>query len=87
MTLSFCLLDARSGLSAEERHGVVTEFATQFVADCPMMKTLLAVFFGSQLAEGAWLQGMIKFFVWIYISDLYSYLFAECPVNQVQKIK
>jgi hypothetical protein len=38
--LSFRLLDARSGLSAEERHSVATEFATQFAADRPMMKTL-----------------------------------------------
>ena len=44
VSLSFPLLDARLKLSAEERHGVVTKFATQFAADRPMMKTLSADF-------------------------------------------
>ena len=39
-SFSFRLLDARSELSGEERHDVVTEFATQFAADRPTMKTL-----------------------------------------------
>jgi hypothetical protein len=42
VSLSFRLLDARLRLSDEERHGVVTEFATQLAADRPMMKTLSA---------------------------------------------
>ena len=40
MAFSFRLLNARVELSDEERHGVVTEFATQFAADRPTMKTL-----------------------------------------------
>ncbi|EDR04288.1 uncharacterized protein LACBIDRAFT_304851 [Laccaria bicolor S238N-H82] len=40
VTLSFRLLDDRVKLSDEERHGVVIEFATQFAADRPTMKTL-----------------------------------------------
>ncbi|KIJ98613.1 hypothetical protein K443DRAFT_680641 [Laccaria amethystina LaAM-08-1] len=40
VSLSFCLLDARLKLSDEERLGVVNEFATQFAADRPTMKTL-----------------------------------------------
>ena len=42
VSLSFCLLDARLRLSAEEKRDVVTEFATQLAADRPMMKTLSA---------------------------------------------
>jgi len=44
VTLSFCLLDSRLELSGEERHDVFIEFATQFAADHPMMKTLSARF-------------------------------------------
>jgi len=40
VSLSSRLLDARLESSDEERHGVVTEFATQLAADRPMMKTL-----------------------------------------------
>ncbi|EDR04290.1 uncharacterized protein LACBIDRAFT_295081 [Laccaria bicolor S238N-H82] len=40
VTLSLRLLDPRLGLSAEEKRDVVTEFATQFAADRPTMKTL-----------------------------------------------
>jgi hypothetical protein len=45
VSLSFGLLDARLELSDEEKHDVVTKFATQFAADCAMMKTLSAGFF------------------------------------------
>lgn len=45
VTVSLRLLDVRLGLSAEESLGVVTEFATQFAADRPMMRTLSADFF------------------------------------------
>ncbi|KIJ98597.1 hypothetical protein K443DRAFT_627635 [Laccaria amethystina LaAM-08-1] len=42
VSLSFGLLDARLELSDEEKHDVVTEFATQLAADRAMMKTLSA---------------------------------------------
>jgi len=54
VTLSFCLLDARSGLSAEEKHGVLTEFATQLAADHPMMKTLSAGFSLAVSLDNLW---------------------------------
>ena len=40
VSLSFRLLCARVRVSDEERHGVVTEFATQLAADRPTVKTL-----------------------------------------------
>ena len=72
VTLSFCLLDARSGLSAKERHGVMTEFATQFATDwcgsaeCPIHGTSLFLLFPSHIEFCCFLWMTLGFKVFIY---------------------